>query len=474
MRTTPSPILPCLMILAVALAGCGQPSTPLASATPLPTASLTLTPPPTATPTNTPTATPIPPTPTPTPDLTATAVACKPAAQVTAATALNAAQLKPGETFTHTWRLTSSGNCAWEQNSGLVFQSGEKFGVTAPITLSAVEVGKSVEISVTLKAPQQAGVYAGEWALQRPSGQVVVTSTVRVNVIAPTPMPVVATAAPQPVANAPVGNIPPIGTGPFSADEVASGPWNCVGINYAGARVGWIGDFYIGVSGGPGNYTITDPEHCRWDSGQQKFVCRYQAASNMSITVWVSCPGCKPMQVVIRGFANDSSGAAGNVCRPQSYILATPSPMPAAFATPIPPPGQPAAPHYPKSPITPWNRDAFIAALKASRDAVAAFRVEFVDIAAGKMGNCGVFFWKYYSQWELQPGFSGVPANWYPLYYQYRVSLENVRAATWPISEICLKKGGTIPEETDRLILATTQTAIDALEQLYNQAQAMK
>ena len=55
-----------LMVCMVTLAGCGQPSTPLASATPLPTATLTLTPQPTSTPQDTATPTPVPPTFTPT------------------------------------------------------------------------------------------------------------------------------------------------------------------------------------------------------------------------------------------------------------------------------------------------------------------------------------------------------------------------------------------------------------------------
>jgi hypothetical protein len=41
-----------------------------------------------------------------------------------------------------------------------------------------------------------------------------------------------------------------------------------------------------------------------------------------------------------------------------------------------------------------------------------------------------------------------------------------------PSSDLCLKHGGTILEETDQLILAATQASIDSLEQLYAQAQA--
>jgi hypothetical protein len=244
-------------------------------------------------------------------------------------------------------------------------------------------------------------------------------------------------------------------------------------MSYAGYVMEWQCDFGIDVRGGPGNYTISDTDHCHWDYAQQRFICtfRNRIGVNISTIVSISCPGCTPQQVVISGRGTVSRDPSPNTSRIGNTVLITPTPLP-ANPPPAPPAGQPVAPIYPKSPTRAWNRDAFIAALGASKNTVAAFRDEFVLIAAGKMGDCSFYFWKYYSQWEAQPAFSDVPANWYPLYYQYRVSLDNVGSATRPISDICLKRGGTLPEETDRLILATTQASIDTLAQLYAQAQA--
>ncbi len=465
-----------VLVIALSVTSCNQSALPATTA--LPTASVTDTPIPSPTPTPQDTATPtaIPPTPTLTPNLTATAAACQPAAQVSTAKTPERASFKPGETFAQTWRLSSSGNCAWEKNTVLAFQSGERFGAPDSAPVEAVDPGKSVEISLTLKAPQQAGVYSGQWALQRPAGQVVITTSVRITVAVPTPAVVAVAPTARPAPAAAAGPIPPIGSGPFSADESASGPWNCVGIvNGLGDLIDWMGDFYIEVRGGPGNYTISDPANCRWDYAQQKFVCNYRNAISKSIfkTVTVGCPGCQPQQVTISGRGTDQRNPGPANCKVESTILQTPTAAQVGHP-PAPPPGQPVAPVYPKTPILPWNRDTFVSALKAGQDAVAAFRADFVGIAAGRMGNCAIYFNKFYSQWEVQPAFTDVPVNWYPLYYRYRVSLDAVGSATRPISDICLKKGGTIPEETDRLILATTQASIDTLGQLYAQAQAMK
>lgn len=241
--------------------------------------------------------------PTPTPDLAATAAACKPAAQPTDVTAPDGSQFKPGEAFVKTWRLVSSGNCPWEKGSSLVFQTGEKFGAPDSIQVDTVDVGKPVEVSLNMKAPQAPGAYTGRWALQRPSGQAVATLTVNIVVPNPTPTkgaaptsPPVAKATPTTSAG---GGIPPVGSGEFAADESASGPWNCARLS----DNDWIGDFYIGVYGGSGNYTISDTANCRWDTNQNKFACRYGARFDGSVNqqVQVSCPGCKPIRVVVSG-----------------------------------------------------------------------------------------------------------------------------------------------------------------------------
>jgi uncharacterized protein YraI len=246
--------------------------------------------------------------PTATPNLAATAAACKPAAQVTDVTVPDSSQFKPGDAFVKTWRLTSSGNCPWEKGSTLVFKSGDKLEAPDSVPVEVVDVGQSVDVSLNLKAPQAPGTYAGQWALQRPSGQLITSTDVTIVVVAPTPtagvvptLPPVATRPAATPTSGATGGIPPVGTGSFNADPSASGPWNCVRLS----ENEWAGEFYIGVYGGPGNYTISDTTNCRWDPSQQKFACRYASRydGSVSVTVQVSCPGCKPQSVNIFGRA---------------------------------------------------------------------------------------------------------------------------------------------------------------------------
>jgi tRNA A-37 threonylcarbamoyl transferase component Bud32 len=241
--------------------------------------------------------------PTPTPDLDATAAACKPEAQVTDVTVPDGSQFKPGEAFVKTWRFLSAGNCPWEKGATLVFQSGDKLGAPDNVPVDAVDVGKPVEVSLNMKAPQAPGAFTSKWAFQRASGQVITTTDVSIVVPGPTPTKG-APPTSRPVAGATPtksagGGIPPVGSGEFGADESASGPWNCVRVS----ENDWMGDFYIGVYGGPGNYTISDTQNCRWDSGQLKFACRYGARFDGGVNqvVQVSCPGCRVISVGVSG-----------------------------------------------------------------------------------------------------------------------------------------------------------------------------
>ena len=325
-------------VVAVA-SGCAQQKAVVLPTSTIPAPTLiafTATPSPTvAEPTSTPTALPTF-TPTPTQDLTATAAACKPAAQVTDVTVPDGSRFKPGETFVKTWRFASSGNCVWEKGSTLVFQSGEKFGAPDAASLDAVDVGKSAEISLTLKAPQRVGTYLGQWALQRPSGQVIITTTVRINVFAPTPKPSLALAPTvKPATRAAGGSIPPVGSGPFEADASASGPWNCVGTkNDRDWFLTWAGDFYIGVRGGPGNYTISD-SNCHWDYNEQRFVCHYstQMGAHIERALLVSCPGCTPQKVSLYGRGIVDKNTKAGECQVQNIVTVASTAAPAASVT---------------------------------------------------------------------------------------------------------------------------------------------
>jgi hypothetical protein len=126
---------------------------------------LTATPPP-------PTVTPVPPTNTPPP--TATAVSyCDWVTFVKDVSIPDGTKLSAGDTFTKTWRLTNRGTCTWTPDYMLVFVSGDAMGGTTSVRLPGyVSPGQSLDVSVTLTAPNRRGPHIGYWMLRNTSGLV--------------------------------------------------------------------------------------------------------------------------------------------------------------------------------------------------------------------------------------------------------------------------------------------------------------
>jgi hypothetical protein len=129
------------------------------TATPQPTATL----PPTAT--SVPTSTTIPPTATPTP------IPCDWASFVKDVTISDGNIIKPGVTFTKTWRLKNIGSCTWTRDYALVFVNGAQMDAPNRIWLDTqVRPGETVDLSVQLKAPARTGDYTGTWQLRNADG----------------------------------------------------------------------------------------------------------------------------------------------------------------------------------------------------------------------------------------------------------------------------------------------------------------
>ena len=79
----------------------------------------------------------------------------------------------PGEAFVKTWRLKNVGTCTWSTSYALVFSSGAQMGTTSMVLMPRfVSPGQSVDLSVSLVAPTDAGVYQGFWKLKSASGEI--------------------------------------------------------------------------------------------------------------------------------------------------------------------------------------------------------------------------------------------------------------------------------------------------------------
>lgn len=118
-----------------------------------------------------PTSTPVPSTPVP-PTATQILVPCDRAKLVSDVNYPDGTDVLPGTTFVKIWRLRNDGSCTWNSSYALVFVSGDAMGGPAAqqLTTGTVAPGQEIDISVTLKAPENPKVYRGNWKLRNGSG----------------------------------------------------------------------------------------------------------------------------------------------------------------------------------------------------------------------------------------------------------------------------------------------------------------
>jgi hypothetical protein len=82
-------------------------------------------------------------------------------------------EVPSGEIFVKTWRLLNAGSCTWTPNYAMVFSGGDPMGAPTSIQLPGyAEPGQTIDISVTLRAPNAIGTYRGDYKLRNPSGVV--------------------------------------------------------------------------------------------------------------------------------------------------------------------------------------------------------------------------------------------------------------------------------------------------------------
>jgi len=105
--------------------------------------------------------------PTATPQPTNTPVPCDLVKFVKDVTYPDNTEVAPGETFVKTWRLQNVGTCTWTTGYSLVFTGGDAMGAPAAISLSGnVAPGQTVDVSVTLTAPDSSGTYRDDFMLR--------------------------------------------------------------------------------------------------------------------------------------------------------------------------------------------------------------------------------------------------------------------------------------------------------------------
>jgi hypothetical protein len=75
--------------------------------------------------------------------------------------------------FTKTWRLKNDGQTIWTADYELIFSSGNAMdGVAAKKIGVIVKPGETIDLSIDLKSPTNAGEYKGEWMLRTTGGKI--------------------------------------------------------------------------------------------------------------------------------------------------------------------------------------------------------------------------------------------------------------------------------------------------------------
>lgn len=95
---------------------------------------------------------------------TANAASCYWAQFVADVTIPDGTNFAPNTAFKKTWRIKNIGSCAWSSDVSLIFESGERMNAPASLTLpTTVNPGQTVDITVDMTSPANAGHYFGYW-----------------------------------------------------------------------------------------------------------------------------------------------------------------------------------------------------------------------------------------------------------------------------------------------------------------------
>lgn len=99
------------------------------------------------------------------------------------------------------------------------------------------------------------------------------------------------------------------------------------------------------------------------------------------------------------------------------------------------------APRFSQTPIIPFDSEVFITHLELVRDSFRSFTVDWVPILADERernrGDCGAFRGWYLLWVQQAPAFTELPAQWLPLYYEYRQLLQQAFNHTDQIQKQC-------------------------------------
>jgi uncharacterized protein YkwD len=89
---------------------------------------------------------------------------------VTDVTIPDNAEIVGGDTFTKTWRILNNGTCIWASDYTLSHYSDERMNAPASVPLAITYPGQTLDISVTLTAPNTIKTHRGNFVIKNPAG----------------------------------------------------------------------------------------------------------------------------------------------------------------------------------------------------------------------------------------------------------------------------------------------------------------
>lgn len=208
------------------------------------------------------------------------------------------------------------------------------------------------------------------------------------------------------------------------------------------------------------------------------------AAASATAVVWTPTPSATPTDTA----TPTASPTATATWTPTATATRTETPTPRNTLTPTatrtasqPPPtltftpsATVQAPYFPQSTIMTWNVNEFAKEVREVDENWAPFLTYFRNVVAnGTTGDCGRFRALWIDTVVGQVAFTEVPADWYGVYYEYRVIVNDIVLAVQPLQPICDSGGGTITPEQDQALIAGLESATARATDLNRRVQSM-
>ena len=79
--------------------------------------------------------------------------------------------------FTKTWRIANTGTCIWASDYSVTNYAGENMSAPTSTSLTLTYPGQTVDVSVTLRAPNTIGTHTGYFVIKNPAGLIMQINT---------------------------------------------------------------------------------------------------------------------------------------------------------------------------------------------------------------------------------------------------------------------------------------------------------